>query len=47
MEREEKANIGDKGLDGMYGHIDRIAGLGGSLLNRFSDRFGSGRTGRS
>ena len=38
----KEANIGDKGLDGMYGHIDRIAkGDRGSLLNRFSDRFGS------
>ena len=38
----KEANIGDKGLDGMYGHIDRIAkGDRGSLINRFSDRFGS------
>ena len=38
----KEANIGDKGLDGMYGHIDRIAkGERGSLINRFSDRFGS------
>ena len=36
------ANIGSEGLDGMYGHIDRIAkGDRGSLINRFSDRFGT------
>ena len=36
------ANIGSDGLDGMYGHIDRIAkGDRGSLINRFSDRFGT------
>ncbi|MBH33650.1 MAG: hypothetical protein CMB75_04560 [Euryarchaeota archaeon] len=36
------ANIGVEGLDGMYGHIDRIAkGERGSLINRFSDRFGT------
>jgi len=38
----KEAKIGGEGIDGMYGHIDRIAkGDRGSLLNRFSDRFGS------
>ena len=36
------ANIGSDGLDGMYGHIDRIAkGDRGSLINGFSERFGT------
>ena len=40
--RAENPDLGSEKRDQMYGHIDRIAtGEVGTLLDRFSDRFGS------